>query len=885
MVFNFKKIASVVSSGLMMSATLALAAAANYPAPFVQNGNADVAIVVGESAAFSDNSAATALSTDLATVFAAQGGQSTGSTTITGENFPLFTSSTELRLNASLNVARTTLTDSDLPTILADDQFSGNVDADFTQTIVIPSNSRVLFGQEPTSDDDAQVFVNLGTSSTSVIYNTTVTFDQAVNMSHADSEGETLMLFGKEWTVGTDTDTNTLVLYESSERITLSLGGSAPVPSTTITVDGNTYTIELLAASDTAATVRVTDSAGTSRSKEINEDVSSKVNGVEVAVAYADESDATGMVSAELIIGSKKISLENGAAVKLGSDEDTLDGTTMSFNGGNTWSLTSFTIGVFADDNDADALVEGGGITNPVWGSFDLRFTELSTPLDDTGREIISVETAGDDRMKIKMTNHQDNEASIEWLNNESQTMRLAYGDQDQEVIRNYELAPLNRSMYVVVGNQDEGYLLKLSTVTNSSSDTDDDIIFTNVFDTSQTYKTSVASEGTGTVTVGGRTYDVTYVGASTSSDNILVRLGYPDSTTATQVILYPTIETSKGAKVSFYEPLTIEVDQSNLTLGFAGGTNLTGLIFPDGEDYATTVPVVKGVGPVGNVTVGGTLLNGSATESYTATVGRLSYNITATNNSASALLTVRLIQSSAYALTPGIVIWEEEEDTTDNEEEALFISTTGGGISNAETEVNTVTSTATTPAGTAGHGNTFVALESNDDLSQILSLYGTLVTLDNPSSGTKSVDISYPDSQVEAMIYVAETDSTTAGGTGALGNIVVTDSQVATVSSKNLVVVGGSCINKAAAKLLTGDETAVCGADFTTRTGVGSGSYLIQSFTSPWASSKIAVLVAGYTADDTTNAATALRTQKPDVAATKKYTGSTATTLTPVTA
>ena len=93
--------------------------------------------------------------------------------------------------------------------------------------------------------------------------------------------------------------------------------------------------------------------------------------------------------------------------------------------------------------------------------------------------------------------------------------------------------------------------------------------------------------------------------------------------------------------------------------------------------------------------------------------------------------------------------------------------------------------------------------------------------------------------------------------------------------------------INKAAAKLLspTGAETAVCGADFTTRTGVGSGSYLIQSFTSPWASSKIAVLVAGYTADDTTNAATALRTQKPDVAATKKYTGSTATTLTPVTA
>jgi hypothetical protein len=883
MVFNFKKIASVASSGLMMSATLALAAAANYPAPFVQNGHADVAIVVGESAASADLSSATALTSDLATTFAAQGGQSQGSTTITGENFPLFTSSTEIYLNDSLNTARTTLDDTNLPMILADSDFSGNVDSDVTQTITLPSTSRVLFGQEPTSDDDPTVFVNLGTSSSNIVYNTTVTFDQAVALNHSDSEGESMVIFGKEWTVGTDTDGTTLVLYQSSERIPLSLGGSSPTPSTTVTVDGMSFTIELLAASDTSATVRVTDSAGNSRTKEIDEDESAKVNGVEVAVAYSDESEATGVVSAEIIVGSNKITLKNGENVKVGSDEESLDGTSVNFNGGTTAAMTSFTVSVFSDDSDEDALVAGGSFHDPVWGTFDLRFTEISDDLDNTDRDMITVESAGDDRVKISMTDHQENEASFEWVNNETQSMRLAYGDQAKEVIRVWERAPLNRSMYVVVGNQDEGYLLKLDTVTNSSSDTDDDIIFKNVFDTSQTYKASITSEGSGSVTIGGRTYAVSYNGVSTNSDNIVVRLNYPDSSTSTQLVVYPTIETSKGAKVSFYEPLIgFNVSANGIQHGIS--SSLTGFIFPDGDDYASAATLTLNTD--GTVTLGGSgtgTANVTSGTSGTVTVGRLTYNVTQTGRT---LVDLRLIDpvSGGNIVNPALVMWEEEEDRTDNEE-AMVLTLTGAGTSDVETEVNTVKSTATTPSSISNTGNSFISLESNDDMSQILTLYGTLVTLDAPSSGTKKATISYPDDQVQAMLYVAETDATTSNGGGALGNIVVTDNQVSTVGSKNLVVVGGSCINKVASRLLSGADSAICGADFTARTGVGTGSYLIQSFASPWSSSKVAVLVAGYTAEDTTNAATALRTQKPDTMAGKKYTGSTATTLTPVTA
>jgi hypothetical protein len=38
----------------MLSSTVALAAAANYPAPFVSNGVADVAVVYGANAAQTD---------------------------------------------------------------------------------------------------------------------------------------------------------------------------------------------------------------------------------------------------------------------------------------------------------------------------------------------------------------------------------------------------------------------------------------------------------------------------------------------------------------------------------------------------------------------------------------------------------------------------------------------------------------------------------------------------------------------------------------------------------------------------------------------------------------------------------------------------------------
>ena len=130
------------------------------------------------------------------------------------------------------------------------------------------------------------------------------------------------------------------------------------------------------------------------------------------------------------------------------------------------------------------------------------------------------------------------------------------------------------------------------------------------------------------------------------------------------------------------------------------------------------------------------------------------------------------------------------------------------------------------------------------------------------------------------ANVYVSEVDSSSSGKTttssGKLGNVIVMDSEVSSVKDRNLIVVGGSCVNSVAATLL-GVSSETCGPDWTKKTGVGSGEFLIQSFGNVGSvTSKTALLVAGYQEADTRAAATYLTTQNVDTAAGKKHKGNT---------
>lgn len=134
------------------------------------------------------------------------------------------------------------------------------------------------------------------------------------------------------------------------------------------------------------------------------------------------------------------------------------------------------------------------------------------------------------------------------------------------------------------------------------------------------------------------------------------------------------------------------------------------------------------------------------------------------------------------------------------------------------------------------------------------------------------------PDDQVKATVTLSM-GATASGGVSELGDIVVKDSEISSVQGKNLIVVGGSCINSVAANLLDG---AACGPAFTEKTGVKSGEYIIKSVSDAYTTGKIALVVAGYDAEDTAAGVSYLLNQDVDTT-TANLMGTDSTTATTV--
>jgi hypothetical protein len=189
---------------------------------------------------------------------------------------------------------------------------------------------------------------------------------------------------------------------------------------------------------------------------------------------------------------------------------------------------------------------------------------------------------------------------------------------------------------------------------------------------------------------------------------------------------------------------------------------------------------------------------------------------------------------------------------------------------------VSAVTTNGTTGSGVTGASfgtgsDPTLRVESTDDyVGYVPSELATKIDWDK-SGDEQTATLTYHGEEAYGKVYVTSTDSS--GTTTQLGTVPVKDTEVTTVSSKNLIVVGGSCVNSVAASLLGG---AYCGSDFTANTGVGSGQFLIKSYNSPYSTGKTALLVAGYEAADTSNAATYLTTQTVDTS--KAYKGTSGT-------
>jgi len=885
MKFNFRKVSAIASSVLMIGMTAGLAAAANYPAPFVVGGNADVAIVYGTGTGVSALDAIQGgnLQSNLQSFMGVGSGTTTSTT---GETVSLDTSGTRIWLNTSLNTAKSTLTESNLPTVLGDTTFSGNVDAKITSTLKFQgglaaggvNSGKVIFAKQPKSSFDPVIGISIGTGTggSNILYNATATF-KSVKFNNSDSEGESITLFGREFVVSTATDATDLVLFSSAESVSMVSSKENPNPSVTVNVAGTDYTVTLVTGTSTTATVAVDG-----EQKEINEGSSKKIGGIDIAIKSVTESTALDTVTATLLVGSEKITFTDGSTVTKGSDDDPVRGTLAYVIGGPS-AATEITVAVSRPDNSDDAIGVGESFVDPVFGSFKIDFVGLNSPLDDTTRDKISILNSGEKTLDISLTTDDGDAGSFEFAHNQSGQWRL--GDDSNNTIFVREFANVTEDEYIFIGNEDYGHLLEVTDLFNSTGGdhTKHRAKFQDVISLT-TYDTTFTSDTAGDLTVDGKTYTLTF-NAAGGTDRVQVKYPTGDSS-ANQMVLYPTMQTQRGARVAIYEPLVID-----LSATLAGTDILTGFRLPDGDGY-TSVAVdftgnSSGSGtPATSWSFGGIPVNLSSTDAtgnHTAiTIGRLTYNFTSDANTVNFTKIYLVDPRSGSAQNanidqPALILFEEKDDSNNYEAIVVDLISDPAGSSTDAVRVNDILFSSPTSYS--------ATLKSDSDIEQEVDWWGTLVSSDSNTAGHKTSEISYPDNQLYAQIFVGEVGSSVSGGVSGgsaqLGEVLVRDNEVSSVSSKNLIVIGGSCINSAAANLLGG---ASCGSSFTDATGVGSGQFLIQSFGDAYSTGKIALLVAGFEAPDTTNAGTYLRNQVVDTAAGNKYTGTSSTSASMVT-
>ncbi len=151
-------------------------------------------------------------------------------------------------------------------------------------------------------------------------------------------------------------------------------------------------------------------------------------------------------------------------------------------------------------------------------------------------------------------------------------------------------------------------------------------------------------------------------------------------------------------------------------------------------------------------------------------------------------------------------------------------------------------------PGTNSGGGLTLLTPDGLTEVAYGYSSMGTYITEKTPSGSPQEYTLDYPEKQRLPQVFVtsgATTSSVKSGASLAAVTIVDAtklDSEVASVSAQNLIVVGGPCVNTVAAELL--GSPADCTEGFT------PGKARVKLF--EHANGNVAMLVAGYSGADT---------------------------------
>ncbi|MGY4884967.1 MAG: hypothetical protein ACP5NZ_05300 [Nanobdellota archaeon] len=758
MKINFRKISAIAASALMTGMTMGVAAAANYPAPFVSGGEPNVAIVWGTGAGVSQLDFVQAGNIQESLAEYVTGG------TVTvegGEAFTLEKASDNFNLGDSLTDLYTTLDDGEMETFLADGTYDdGDVDEDYTQEITLKDKDLTLFAENDYNNEEPTLGFHWEDGDAILDY--VVEYNDPI--PYADLNESDIPLMGKEFYVISATPT-VIELLDSAEKVVVSEGES-------VTVGDKTIEIEYVESGAVKFNVdgEITDTMADHDYEELADGSYIVANDI----MYV--SKESGISKVEFSIGSGKMTFTSGDEIEV--NDEKVDGLTVTFTGGGATGLEALTFAWSSDDDTY--LAEGGAVTMPEpFNSISLTFGGLTFGTDP---EAITLSSG--QQMNLEMGEY---DLPLFWFDDDSATGAGYMGEENNRLVT--QTTNLGAAL------------------TNAS--------------TGNLYNATALAHG----------------GLLLEED---------------QRFFVTDLDTDLGdIDALYYEVTTIDYEDDELLVELEDLLGTNGDITLDDVDDAPTE---------GDVTIEIQQVND--THIYLNFTGTsIDYNTVISEKGMKITLPEAQANASLNFATGQTVYFQEQDEDGDVGEGVGYFTATVKNTSNDKLHVsdNNVTSS---------------SIEVSDDveLNYVVSELATKVTLDS-TADEYDFDVEYYGEEATAEVKVVGGASTITPGESTLGNVIIKDNEVSNFATKNLIVVGGSCINSAAATLVGG---AKCGAAWTAATGIGSGQFLIKGYADSTLTSELALLVAGYDAEDTVKATTYLLNK--DVDTSKAYKGTTTT-------
>ena len=864
-----KKIAALGVGAAMLGATMTGALAADltdYPAPFIVDGvySSNNVFVIGRNAKAEDNIALANVVKDfqLRSKICVPG-VAGGSVSVSGDAVEVSDPSDLFELREALGNVRETLTEVELDGLRGGLVTTSEGTTEFNQYLRFQTTSLanltapvVNFTENdaPTSEIGDYLIVREGSGPQGAFFEYELEFEDGlesdiVSNSLDDFEDEELVILGNTYTfveTRIDTTANSIVLelLGGAEYAILEEGEVR-----TFTIDGKEYEVEVLIIEDvTPATAtfkingEVTDQLIQGETEILRDGTLIGIS--DIILNEAGEAGAGDLV--ELFVGASKLEIkdteytnsESTDATNFGFiqgvtiDEEQIEDAWIQVRG-NEISTTEFEVFSIKYRLIADALpgekdlfvAAGHGIReflDEPQGMLGFDWDVRYEGLDDVGVSLIKLDPSGDDEYNMELENRQGKVYRFPFITNEGGTFK--FGDRDDDFVF-VEGAVNATSMFnASVGRQDYFILSDHGDDTDGLDSTSiSHIVRYNSIDTTDT-QLQFDDLATGNKEFVYR--DAAIIGSLGRADLI-----FGGNTYLTHIVNLSANNASSDSPLAIDMDNDGSIDSREIRFTINGG----GIIDFMGPHADTTVDVFSA-----NFSAGVEVIEDTQTGTGVWTIA---------SGSALDLATVSTVVN--VTITTLSEDFDENSPPTTGQSTSVNEDLNFGINQRAGSRIGVNT---TAVAWSSNGGFALVQADEDDDHYYGMTDYGSFVDIFDPegTDDAETVTIEYPLVQRGARVFIVmgetSTTKTTAGEVCSISEITPDykfDDEVNTnwLAGVNAVLVGGPCINDAVEMvegLLTCDEF---------RTNYAAGDSVIQLVDN---GENVAMLVAGYNADDT---------------------------------